>query len=160
MAEARHYYKDEYVRQRIADFLGGREPDGPTAVFVCGKDGMPGPNFPPQPVSDLPQHLDAGLEVMRSPWDRRALIAHIDIDYVNFSFPDEPFMDPARTSDVMQPKDKIFQAAQAAAILGVRHFVIRPGPERGGYPKSERIGRVGNAANILTDVAHRLNRSA
>ncbi|MBV8201553.1 MAG: sugar phosphate isomerase/epimerase [Acidobacteria bacterium] len=46
-------------------------------------------------------------------------------------------------------------AAEAAAILGARHFVIHPGPEKAGLPHHERLGRMENAAGVLDHVAAR-----
>jgi sugar phosphate isomerase/epimerase len=51
---------------------------------------------------------------------------------------------------------EILQAADAAAILQVRHFVIHPGPEQSGQPKAdERIRRKDNAAGVLDQVSRR-----
>jgi sugar phosphate isomerase/epimerase len=48
---------------------------------------------------------------------------------------------------------EIFSAAEAAAILGVRHFVFHPGPEKSYAPTpEERIRRMDNAAAIINDV--------
>jgi len=41
------------------------------------------------------------------------------------------------------------QAAEAAAILKVRHFVIHPGPEVSGIPDHERFARMENAVCVL-----------
>jgi sugar phosphate isomerase/epimerase len=51
--------------------------------------------------------------------------------------------------------DEIVQAATAAAILGVRYFVLHPGPERGDLPRGERLERMENAARALNQVAAR-----
>jgi sugar phosphate isomerase/epimerase len=50
---------------------------------------------------------------------------------------------------------EILLAAEAAAILGSRHFVIHPGPENSGLPASERLDRMSNAATALNDIARR-----
>jgi sugar phosphate isomerase/epimerase len=48
---------------------------------------------------------------------------------------------------------EIFSAAEAAAILGVRHFVFHPGPEKSYQPApEERIRRMNNAAEIINEV--------
>jgi sugar phosphate isomerase/epimerase len=49
--------------------------------------------------------------------------------------------------------DEIRRAADAAATLGARHFVIHPGPERGDLPGNERLQRMTNAAGVLDAVA-------
>lgn len=51
---------------------------------------------------------------------------------------------------------EILKAAEAAAILQVRYFVIHPGPEHTGSPPCvERFERIENAASTLTKVANR-----
>jgi sugar phosphate isomerase/epimerase len=50
-------------------------------------------------------------------------------------------------------RDEICQAAEAAATMGVRHFVIHPGPEKGGFAEEERFERMHNAADVLAHVA-------
>jgi sugar phosphate isomerase/epimerase len=46
--------------------------------------------------------------------------------------------------------EEILQAANAAAALGVEHFVIHPGPEKGDFAEHERMRRMENAAIVLT----------
>jgi sugar phosphate isomerase/epimerase len=49
--------------------------------------------------------------------------------------------------------EEIARATEAAAVLGVRHLVIHPGPEREGSPPSEeRYRRLENAAASLTRI--------
>jgi sugar phosphate isomerase/epimerase len=51
---------------------------------------------------------------------------------------------------------EILRAAEAAAILQVRYFVIHPGPEHSWQPRcEERFQRLENAASTLTKVAQR-----
>ncbi len=49
--------------------------------------------------------------------------------------------------------DEVLRAADAAAVLGVRFYVIHPGPEKSGIPRSERLDRMENAARVLDRVA-------
>ncbi|RPJ60513.1 MAG: hypothetical protein EHM23_10150 [Acidobacteria bacterium] len=51
----------------------------------------------------LQYYLDQGFDVARSLWDRESLIVDIDIEYVNFDFPAEPYLDVNRTFDLQQP---------------------------------------------------------
>ncbi len=44
---------------------------------------------------------------------------------------------------------ELLQAAEAAAILKVRYFVIHPGPERASLPEHERFWRMENAVDVL-----------
>lgn len=50
---------------------------------------------------------------------------------------------------------EILVAAEAAAILGVRYFVIHPGPEKDRVPREERLERLEAAAALLNRVARR-----
>ncbi len=50
---------------------------------------------------------------------------------------------------------EIIQAAEAAAIMEVRYFVIHPGPEKGDFPHHERQQRTENAVRILNRVSER-----
>ena len=47
-----------------------------------------------------------GGDICRSLWDRKSLIAHLDVEYVNFDFPAEPYLDPARTFLMQEPTAK------------------------------------------------------
>ncbi len=50
-------------------------------------------------------------------------------------------------------RKEIFSAAEAAAILGARHYVFHPGPEKSYKPApEERLLRMDNAARIINDV--------
>jgi sugar phosphate isomerase/epimerase len=51
--------------------------------------------------------------------------------------------------------EEILRAAEAAAILSVRYFVIHPGPEKSGLPRHERLDRMENAVGVLDRVADR-----
>jgi sugar phosphate isomerase/epimerase len=51
--------------------------------------------------------------------------------------------------------EQILRAASAAAALGVKHFVIHPGPEKGDFAEHERLRRMENAAVMLTRASHR-----
>jgi sugar phosphate isomerase/epimerase len=51
---------------------------------------------------------------------------------------------------------EIAQAAEAAALMEVRYFVIHPGPEREmNPPPDERLQRLQNAAGVLNQIARR-----
>ena len=50
-----------------------------------------------------------GFEICRSLWDRDALIADFDIEYVNFDNPAEAFVDPERVFAIQQPVEQTIQ---------------------------------------------------
>jgi sugar phosphate isomerase/epimerase len=50
--------------------------------------------------------------------------------------------------------EELLAACQAAAIIGARHIVIHPGPEREGKPRDEELyQRMRNASKVLSTVA-------
>jgi hypothetical protein len=44
----------------------------------------------------LPSWLEDEIEIFRSLWDSASLLVDLDIEYVNFDFPAEPYVDPFR----------------------------------------------------------------
>ena len=48
------------------------------------------------PLSELENLFEQGNEIARSLWDDNALIADLDLEYVNFDRPEEAFLDPER----------------------------------------------------------------
>lgn len=57
--------------------------------------------------------------------------------------------------DRQRALEEILRAVEAAAVLGVRYFVLHPGPEKFGLPRHERLDRMENAAAVLNHVAAR-----
>jgi len=56
-------------------------------------------------------------------------------------------------------KQEITSAADAAAILGVRHFVFHPGPEKSYQPSpEERVQRMNNAAQVINGICEHCQR--
>lgn len=62
-------------------------------------------------------------------------------DHIDITSPDRGARDFAR--------DELFRAAEAAAILKVRYFVLHPGPENSKLPDHERFWRLQNAVDVL-----------
>jgi sugar phosphate isomerase/epimerase len=60
--------------------------------------------------------------------------------------------DPAQRERALH---ELVLAAEAAARLEVRYFIIHPGPERAGFPDQERLARMRNAASVLERAAER-----
>lgn len=91
-------------------------------------------------VSHAARHLrDLWLE----PYSFHAPFAeHIDITS----------LDPSLRNGALQ---EILRAAEAAAVLGVRHFVIHPGPESDVVRTEERLQRMSNAVDVLNRISRR-----
>jgi len=96
------YYRSRAVRQRMYEFLGGSTGRNATAAYIVGDDGRSDFSEPSSP-SRLREFLGAGLEIERSLWDRKSLIADIDLEYNNFDCPAAPWLDPVRTFGLQQP---------------------------------------------------------
>ena len=58
---------------------------------------------------ELDYFLTQGIDVSRSLWDKRWLIAHLDLEYVNFDFPAEPYLDPDRSFLLQRPAELAIQ---------------------------------------------------
>jgi len=112
------YYRNPSVRSRIMEFLGGDSPDTTTCEYITA-DGMCHPRRQPVSVRELSSKLDDGLDICRSLWDRESLIAHLDVEYVNFDFAAEAYLDPTRIFELQEP------VARAIESL-LRHFGIHP----------------------------------
>ncbi len=62
-------------------------------------------------------------------------------DHIDITSPDRQARDCAR--------NELFKAAEAAAILKVRYFVVHPGPENSKLPDHERFWRLQHAVDVL-----------
>lgn len=128
----RDYYKSPAVRARILEFLGsGRDGDF-TCEYITA-DGLGPPQRRAIVPGELFARLDEGLDICRSLWDRQSLIAHLDVEYVNFDFPADPYLDPARAFGLQEPVEEALRrildrcGLRPLQILSGRghHFVWR-----------------------------------
>ncbi len=97
------YYSDVHVRLRLLEFLGGTSLDDATAMFVTANGRSPHVWYDPRPTSDMWQLAQSGAEIARSLWDRQSLIAHIDVEYVNFDDPAEAYVHRPRSFQLQGP---------------------------------------------------------
>lgn len=97
-------YEDPAVRDRIAEFLGRGAWPWVTAVSVAGRGASPESGLgAPLPAEDVDVLLERNQEVVRSLWDRSGLVVDLDIEYVNFDFSGEPYLDPERSFGLQRP---------------------------------------------------------
>ncbi|HZR05545.1 MAG TPA: hypothetical protein VFA61_06930 [Candidatus Udaeobacter sp.] len=101
LEQRQYYYRNPDVRARIAQFLGAKV-DDPSCEFLTGSDETVLPSFNAFAAHALDWLLDKGFEISRSLWNRNALIADFDIEYVNFDNPMEAFVDPERVFAIQQ----------------------------------------------------------
>jgi hypothetical protein len=93
--------------------------------------------------------LERGFEICRSLWDRDALIADFDIEYVNFDNPAEAFVDPERVFAIQQPVQQTIQQfleeyrIEPLHVLSGRghHFLWRIEQSSDEFKKLSALGR-------------------
>ena len=84
------------------DHLGADEAGDFTAEYITADTPTAATRTPLLPW-ELASQLEAGRDICRSLADRDSLIAHLDIEYVNFDFPAEAYLDPARAFALQEP---------------------------------------------------------
>src|SRR5689334_10652206 len=79
------YYHNRHVRARILEVVGD------ASVYIIASDAAHDHHFEPLRIRELDRCLDEQKEISRSLWDRKHLVAHLDIEYANFDDPDRPY---------------------------------------------------------------------
>lgn len=105
------------------EYLGGNSLEQVSSVYLTRCDMPTYCNPDLKRPSELPYFLDNFLDVGRSLWDRKALIAHLDIEYVNFDFPAEPYLDMARSFTLQEPVILAIKKILAGYGLSFLHLV-------------------------------------
>ncbi|MFM8808348.1 MAG: hypothetical protein ACKOJB_05485 [Chthoniobacterales bacterium] len=85
----RNYYKTPAVRARMLEFIGSDGAGDFSCEYITA-DGLSSATREPLLPSELFPQLDRGMDICRSLSDRDQLVAHLDIEYVNFDFPSYP----------------------------------------------------------------------
>lgn len=101
--DRRTYNANPWVRRRLAEFLGGEFPDESTAVYFTAESATEARHKVARPLEELPSWLEQGSEPHRSLWDRRSLLCHLDVEYVNFDHPAYAFLEPERPFRLQEP---------------------------------------------------------
>ncbi len=129
-----------------------------TSIFDCLED-IRNSGFGRIEICSFPAHLDYhDVERVKQ---AVALIEKLGLETYSFH---APFADGI---DITSPdkhvrdfaRDELFKAAEAAAILNVRYFVVHPGPENATLPDHDRFWRLQNAVDVLNQTyahCHRL----
>ncbi len=91
------------IRERIIEFLGGRNLASATCVHLARCDTDSPSKFDPWPVVELDRLLASGCGVARSLYDAHSVIVHLDIEYVNHDAPAAAFIDPWRAFRLQEP---------------------------------------------------------
>jgi hypothetical protein len=143
------YYGDTNVRARILEFIGAATGGESSCEFLTGSDdssSLPFKSYSPQSLNLL---LDCGFEICRSLWDRDALIADFDIEYVNFDDPAEAFLKPERVFAIQLPVVETIErllreyGIDALHVLSGRghHFIWRIEQNSALFEELAEIGR-------------------
>ena len=86
-SQEKPYYENAAVRERIIEFLGGTSLEEASCVFLSRCDQEDYNRIEVRIPDELYKYLDQNSDLARSLWDHRALIVHLDIEYMNFDFP-------------------------------------------------------------------------
>ncbi len=121
--EISEYYQKHTVRERIVDFLGGKSAESATCLFITDSDSPENTDFTIRPPGDLGFFLKNELDLSRSLWDRKYLLAHLDIEYVNFDYEAEPYLDAPRTFRLQEPTVKAVERVLQEYRISPRHFI-------------------------------------
>jgi hypothetical protein len=147
----------------MLEFLGGTALEDVSCRYLTGGDIDSPHHRQPRPVSDLPAMWQGELDVSRSLWDRDALIAHLDIEYVNFDFPVEPYLEPERIFDLQRPVEFAIEAVlldygiAPLHLLSGRghHFAWSIGRNSPAFRRLADLGRVPVTLAALNARPHR-----
>jgi hypothetical protein len=138
------FYRQPSVRARMGEFVG---PPGAGAVYLATEAaaGLPDPGtLPPEGLEFC---LEGGWGISRSLWDRSSLLAHLDLEYVNFDFPQEPYLDPARALGLQRSVARSLQEMLEGA--GIRPLHLLSGR---GHHFVWRVPRASAAFHQLADL--------
>jgi len=151
------YFKNPNIRARVLEFLGGVPPSSVTSVFLARCDAPEYSEVEARSPDDLDEFLGSGLDLARSLWDRRYLVVHLDIEYVNFDSPVEPYLNPGRSFEIQQPVARTVQRlllefgiAPLHLLTGRgHHFVWQVERESDIFQRLASFGRVPDSLRSL-----------
>ena len=140
----RDYYATPDVRARLIESLGGRRLDEATCYYIGRCFDTIKPGFCMNKPAELDLFLRNEWDVARSLWDRQWLFADVDIEYVNFDFPAEPFLDYRRCFSLQEPVrhavERVFRGDRHAAPAYDQRarppFRVEDSPGQSGVPES------------------------
>jgi hypothetical protein len=148
--DIKEYYRTPDVRARLIEFLGGHTLEEATCFYLGRPHDTIKPGFNMVPPRELDVFLNNEWDVARSLWDREWFIADLDIEYTNFDFPAEPFLDHHRTFALQQPVffavQRIFSAVGIEPLHAIsgrgHHFVWKISLTSPAFEQLVQIGRL------------------
>ena len=155
----RNFYRQPAVRARMLEFLGADGNGDFTAEYITADNTHAAAREPLLPW-ELNTQLDAGRDICRSLADRDSLLAHLDIEYVNFDFPADAYLDPERAFGLQEAVEMAVQRTlgyygiEPLHILSGRghHFVWRINRASKVF---SRLAEIGSAAQLHDSLLQR-----
>lgn len=141
------FYRDDSVRQRLIEFLGGESLDQVTAVYVTHSDRAQYDPKNLRPPQEIDWFLERDLDIARSLADTHWQLFHLDIEYVNFDSPAEAYIDPTRAFDLQEPVVRVIE--RLLLKWGIRPLHIITGQ---GHHFVWRIDRASPLAHRLAEL--------
>lgn len=143
------YYQNEHVRNRMIEFLGGNSLDSATSMFITQCDTESEDKWDFKRSDEIEYFWNRGLDISRSLWDQKWLIAHLDIEYVNFDFPAEPYLDPVRTFLLQRPSEIAVEKILLKYAISPLHVLSGRG-----HHFTWKINRVSTTFSKLVEIGY------
>jgi len=156
-AKRQAYYADAHVRARLDDFFGGAFLGQGSAVYFTPGTDSESHYREQHSLRTMEEGMASGEELNRSLWDRESLVAHLDVEYVNFDFPFEVYTDPRRAFELQEPVRQTVRRVlcrygiSPLEVMTGRgyHFVWRI---RRDSPQFEQLVSIGRISESLTSL--------
>jgi len=103
-------YADQSMRLRMLEYYGGDSLQNLTCEYLTAGDKDASHHRQPLLTAQLPALWSQGLDISRSLWDRRSLIFHLDIDYVNFDCPAAHYLNLHRVIELQRHVEWVVEA--------------------------------------------------
>lgn len=136
------YYLIPQVQNRILEFCGcSGAANSCSARFLVGNGHtVLGYGIPEKKdireTTQIAQILEQGIDVFRSMWDRKYLVASLDLDYHNEDFADEAFYHPEAAFEKLEP---VFNSISGISqSYGIKYLAVMTGQ---GYHFSWKISQ-------------------
>jgi hypothetical protein len=143
----RDYYRTLDVQTRMIEYLGGRNIEEATCYYIGRCVDTIRADFNMAGPRELDVFLEREWDVARSLWDRRWLVIDLDIEYTNFDFPAEPFLDYERTFSLQEPVLRAIRQVLGGAGIYPRHSLSGRG-----HHFAWKIGLTDPAIEPLIDI--------
>lgn len=155
------HYRNLDVLARITEFLGG----GSVAEASClslGRCDTSCLHVTHSSPNEVQLYLEQGVDIGRSLWDRHSLIADLDVEYVNFDFRGEPYLNQERAFAIQQPVESAIKRVlsdygiESLHLLTGRghHFIWRIRRVSAVFKQLAQLGRVPESLLRLNAMPH------